>query len=68
MGTCILFKKPVDIKIRTSTCDDNGRYVILFLDIIGVRLKLATIYAPNEDNPFFKTSAKIMKTYQVKLE
>ena len=43
-----------DIKIHTtSTCDDNDRYVVLVLDITGVRLTLANIYAPNEDDPVF---------------
>ena len=52
-GTCILFKKQTDIKIHTSACDDNGKYVILNLCVDSVRLTLANIHAPNEDDPVF---------------
>ena len=60
-GTYILFKKPLHNKIHTSTCDENGRYVILDLDIIRGRLTLANIYAPNEDDPVVLELVQNMK-------
>ena len=45
--------KQLDIKIHTSACDDNGKYVILDLYVKSVRPTLANIYAPNEDDPVF---------------
>ena len=35
----------------------NGRYVILDVEIDGIRVTLGSIYGPNEDNPEFYTEA-----------
>lgn len=52
-GTCILIHRCVPINVHKSIIDSNGRYVILDIDIDGVRMTVGSIYGPNEDNPEF---------------
>ncbi len=52
-GVCIMFKNNVSKTIHNVLADDNGRYVIIDIEIDGVRLTLANIYGPNDDNPDF---------------
>ena len=56
-GTCILIHKSVPITLHKHITDPNGRYVILDVEIDGIRVTLGSIYGPNEDNPEFYTEA-----------
>ena len=54
-GACIFIRSHVQHEIHKQIPDPNGRYVILDITIDGIRLTLASIYAPNNDSPeFFK--------------
>ena len=50
-GTCIFIKHTVQREIFKKIIDPEGRYVILDIELEGVRLTLASIYAPNNDSP-----------------
>ena len=39
--------------IHSTTIDTEGRYVIVDIEIKGIRLAMANIYAPNYNNPTF---------------
>ena len=52
-GVCILFKNNVSKIIHNVLADDNGRYIIIDIEIDGVRLTLANIYGPNNDDSDF---------------
>ena len=52
-GTCILIHRCVPINLHKYISDPDGRYVILDIDIDGVRVTLGSIYGPNEDDPEF---------------
>lgn len=52
-GTCILLHKSVPNTVHSVIPDSSGRYVILDIDINGVRITLCNVYGPNEDNPDF---------------
>ena len=52
-GTCILFKENISKKIHQVISDQGGRYLILDIEINDFRFTLASLYAPNEDNPGF---------------
>ena len=52
-GTCILFKNNVNKIIHNIITDENGRYVIVDIELDDLHLTLASLYAPNEDNPQF---------------
>ena len=56
-GTCILIHESVPITLHKYITDPNGRYVILDVEIDGLRVTLGSIYGPNEDNPEFYTEA-----------
>ena len=56
-GTCILIHKSVPITLHKYMTDPNGRYVILDVEIDGLRVTLGSIYGPSEDNPEFYTKA-----------
>ena len=56
-GVAILFGKDLDYKIHTSTCDDEGNFILIDISIEGLpRLTLASLYAPNTDSPDFFTN------------
>ena len=48
-GTCIFIRAHVQNEIHNVISDSNGRYIILDITIEGMRMTLASIYAPNED-------------------
>ena len=54
-GVCILVSKKANVECVLHTADTEGRYVILEVKAQEKNFILASIYAPNEDNPeFFK--------------
>ena len=52
-GTAILMGNKLNPTILSKYVDNNGRVVILDLEINGNRFTLASIYAPNIDDPTF---------------
>lgn len=52
-GVALLLDKNNPIKIETVRCDEEGRYMILDLNLEGFKFILVNVYAPNEDNPLF---------------
>ena len=46
-GTCILIHRSVPITTHSVIPDPNGRYVIIDIDINGVRMTLCNVYGPN---------------------
>ena len=52
-GTCILFRQSINKKIYKEITDPNGRYIILDMEHEGLRMTLANIYAPNDDDTSF---------------
>ena len=52
-GTCILLHPSLPYTLHASVKDPNGRYVILDIEINGIRQTLSCIYGPNEDNADF---------------
>ena len=52
-GVCILFKNNFPWKIHGSMIDENGRYIILEVELYSISLLLGTIYGPNRDDPQF---------------
>ena len=52
-GPCILFRQSINKKIYNEITDPDGRYIILDIEIEGLRMTLANIYAPNEDDTSF---------------
>ena len=49
----ICFNTPFDYKINDTQTDEEGRYIILDLDINSVRNIIVNVYAPNSDDPQF---------------
>lgn len=52
-GVAILFKKKLDYKIKHQMISNDGRFIILEIEIGDVSLVIANIYGPNEDKPQF---------------
>ena len=52
-GTCIFIRSHVQHEVHKEIADLNGRYIILDITIDGIRMTLASIYAPNNDSPEF---------------
>ena len=52
-GACIFIRSHVEHEVHKEISDANGRYVILDITLDGTRLTLASIYAPNDDDPEF---------------
>ena len=50
-GTCIFIRSRVQKEIHKIIKDDDGRYIILDITLDGVRVTLASVYAPNDDDP-----------------
>ena len=62
-GTCIFIKSTVQHEVHKKIIDSDGRYVILDIEIEGIRLTLASIYAPNNDSPeFFITVRNLIES------
>ena len=67
-GTLILFKPNFDINIQSEVCDENGRFIILNLDIQDINYVFINIYSPNKEkdkNVFWKTMCETMKTMNI---
>ena len=52
-GVAILFNPSLKVKICSSLMDDNGRVIILKVEIDKLVYILVNIYGPNEDSPDF---------------
>ena len=52
-GVAILFDKSISKKIFQIIKDTDGRFIILDIEINIMRLTLANVYGPNEDNSDF---------------
>ena len=52
-GVCILIKNNFSKAIHSYKSDNNGRYIILDIEINSLRLLICTIYGPNRDEPHF---------------
>ena len=48
-GTCILFKKSLDVVIQKQITDSNGRFILLFVTMNDIPYVLVNIYAPNNE-------------------
>ena len=57
-GVAILFKKNVDVDIRNTTIDPEGRFILSEIDFEEKQLLLGNIYGPNEDSPIFFENIK----------
>lgn len=54
-GTAILLDESIQYHLHETKIDPNGRYVIIDIEIYGVRFSLGSIYAPNiDDEEFYK--------------
>ena len=52
-GVAVLISKKQPVKILGRAEDDQGRYLVIFVEINGKTLAIASVYAPNEDCPDF---------------
>ena len=53
-GVAIMIRKDLEYKIHSSSCDEEGTFVISDITIEGIpRLTLVSLYAPNNDSPQF---------------
>ena len=48
-GVMILFKNGLDIQIKHTSTDDNGRYIFVDMMLERYPLQLMNIYAPTKD-------------------
>ena len=63
-GVAILFKKGLDVTINKMTKDENGRYLIMDVQIEQQDFILTNVYSPNDDDPnFFVTIFEEMSKY-----
>ena len=54
-GVCILIKNSITKIIHNVIKDNEGRYIILDIEVDDIRFTLATVYGPNNDDPNFFT-------------
>ena len=52
-GVCVLIKANVQHTIHSTVMDQDGRFIILDIEIHDVRMTLANLYAPSQDDPHF---------------
>ena len=52
-GVCVLIKANVQHTIHSTVMDQEGRFIILDIEVHDVRMTLANLYAPNQDDPHF---------------
>ena len=53
-GVAVLFKNNFEYKIHNILKDDEGRYILIDIEMLNKRLTLANAYAPNSgDHPDF---------------
>ena len=50
-GIAILFNNNFAFKVLRQTCDKEGRYLVIDLEVGGLILPICNIYAPNKDDP-----------------
>ena len=55
-GVAILFNNNFNFQLSKAYIDPKGRFIICDLTTNGQCITLATLYAPNEDDPNFFTS------------
>ena len=54
-GVAILCKKDLNIKVHNTEMDVEGRYAVIYVTIAEKKFLIASLYAPNKDDPsFFK--------------
>ena len=52
-GVAILFNNNFAFKVLRQTCDKEGRYIIIDLEVGELILTICNIYAPNKDDLIF---------------
>ena len=52
-GVCILLKNNFNKIVHSHKSDNNGRYIILDIEINSLKLLICSIYGPNGDEPQF---------------
>ena len=53
-GVAILFENNFEYKIHNILKDDEGRYILIDIEMLNKRLTLANLYAPSSgDHPEF---------------
>ena len=55
-GVAILFNKNIEYKIHDTIIDELGNYIILDIELNGLRVTFVNLYAPNIDKPEFFTN------------
>ena len=71
-GVAILFNKKSsgDIKVHNVIKDNEGRFIVLYVTMHGLKWVLACVYAPNTDQPqffqkFFKEVERFTPDYMI---
>ena len=60
-GICIAFRPNLETKILSQpVCDDNGRYIIVYVEIQGSPFVLVHCYAPNTESSQVKLFKEIL--------
>ena len=53
-GVAVLFKNNFEYKIHNILKDDEGRYILIDIEMLNKRLTLSNLYAPSSgDHPEF---------------
>lgn len=52
-GVALIFQRNFPVQIENVNRDNDGRYMIVDLNINEIKMVFACVYAPNEDNPNF---------------
>ena len=52
-GVCVLFNPRIKVKVNKLRYDNNGRFVVMKVEINEKSIVLRNIYAPNDDSPQF---------------
>ena len=58
-GVCVLIKANVQHTIHSTVMDQEGRFIILDIEVHDIRMTLANLYAPNQDDQHFFQHLKI---------
>lgn len=57
-GVAILFKNNFDFKVKNTTCDANGNFLIVEVEIENKDFLLVNVYGPNTDQPGFYSNLR----------
>jgi len=57
-GVCILLNKKLDKKIISTREDDDGNFILLNMEISGVKVTVGAVYGPNHDDMNFFENLK----------